>query len=40
LYFTPGSPNDRLFAPYRSYGMLDVVKKKVTGKIIKVEEHG
>lgn len=37
LYFNPGSPNDTMFAPYRSYGMLEVDGAKVTGTIIKVK---
>lgn len=37
LYFNPGSPNDKIFAPYCSYGMLDIVKGQVTGTIIKVK---
>ncbi len=24
LYFNPGSPNDDIFAPYRSYGMAEI----------------
>ena len=36
LYFNPGSPNDRMFAPYRSYGILEI-DDKITGTIIKVK---
>lgn len=35
LYFNPGSPTDKFFAPYNSYGILEV-DKKITGKIIKI----
>jgi len=35
LYFNPGSPTDKIFAPYNSYGILEV-SKTVTGKIIKI----
>ena len=35
LYFNPGSPIDRFFAPYNSYGILEV-DKKIIGKIIKI----
>lgn len=37
LYFNPGSPNDNVFAPYQSYGILEV-DDKITGKIIKVKK--
>jgi len=35
LYFNPGSPTDKVFAPYNSYGILDI-DKTVKGKIIKL----
>ena len=38
LYFNPGSPNDSVFAPYRSYGILEI-NGKITGKIIKIKEN-
>lgn len=37
LYFNPGSPNDTIFAPYCSYGIIEVVNGKPVGKIIKVK---
>ena len=37
LYFNPGSPNDLVFAPYRSYGILEITDDKIKGKIIKVK---
>ena len=37
LYFNPGSPNDTIFAPYKSYGILDLSGPKAQGKIIKLE---
>ena len=37
LYFNPGSPNDTIFAPYCSYGILEVNGDKLIGKIIKVK---
>ncbi len=37
LYFNPGSPNDFVSAPYRSYGILEVTDDKIVGKIIKVK---
>lgn len=36
LYFNPGSPNDTIYAPYRSYGILKV-NDKITGRIIKIK---
>ncbi len=36
LYFNPGSPNDILCAPYCSYGIIEIHKRRVRGKIIKV----
>ena len=38
LYFNPGSPNDTFRAPYCSYGILDIAKDNIVGKIIKVEK--
>ena len=37
LYFNPGSPNDTIFAPYCSYGLLKINEKKISGEIIKVK---
>jgi len=37
LYFNPGSPNDTLFAPYCSYGILNINKDQIKAKIIKVK---
>lgn len=37
LYFNPGSPNDNVFAPYHSYGMLDINGKNIDAKIVKVK---
>mgnify|MGYP001569773433 FL=1 len=36
LFFNPGSPNDRVFAPYCSYGILDITPGQIAAKIIKV----
>ncbi len=38
LFFNPGSATDTVFAPYRSYGMLEI-GKKITGKIFKIEDN-
>lgn len=35
LYFNPGSPTDKFFAPYNSYGIL-LIDKDISGKIIKI----
>jgi len=40
LFFNPGSPNDDMFAPYCSYGMIEITDNGIEGKIIKVETHG
>ncbi len=37
LYFNPGSPNDMVRAPYRSYGILEIKSGTVTGKIVKLK---
>lgn len=37
LYFNPGSPNDIVFAPYLSYGILQISGKEVSGRIVKVD---
>lgn len=36
LFFNPGSPTDKIFSPYNSYGILEINGKKITGKIIKL----
>jgi putative phosphoesterase len=35
LFFNPGSPTDRIFAPYNALGILEV-SAQITGKIIRV----
>lgn len=35
LYFNPGSPTDRVFAPYNSYGIIEA-GKQIKAKIIKI----
>ncbi len=40
LYFNPGSPTDDVFAPYLSYGILEIADKQVKAHIIKVNGHG
>ena len=36
LFFNPGSPTDKVFASYNSYGILEVTDKKIEGEIIKL----
>ncbi len=35
LFFNPGSPTDRIFAPYNSLGILDIADE-ITGRIIRI----
>lgn len=35
LLFNPGSPTDKIFAPFNSYGILEI-DRKITGNIIKL----
>ena len=35
LHFNPGSPTDKIFAPFNSYGILEI-NDKINGKIIKI----
>jgi len=35
LYFNPGSPTDRVFSPYNSYGILEI-NDKIEARIIKL----
>lgn len=37
IYFNPGSPTDTIFAPYRSYGILEIEGKSIKRRIIKIE---
>jgi hypothetical protein len=36
LFFNPGSPTDKVFSPYNSYGVLTVTESGIKGEIIKV----
>ena len=36
LFFNPGSPTDKVFAAYNSYGILEVTDKRIEGRIIKL----
>ena len=35
LFFNPGSPTDKVFAPYNSYGIIDI-NKTIVGRIIRI----
>lgn len=35
LFFNPGSPTDKIFSPYNSYGILEI-NDEIKGKIIKL----
>ena len=37
LFFNPGSPLDNRWAPYHSYGILDVTDEGISGKIVKID---
>lgn len=36
LYFNPGSPNDTVFAPYCTYGILEVNDKHFSAKHVRI----
>ncbi|MGB9887950.1 MAG: metallophosphoesterase family protein [Moorellales bacterium] len=36
LLFNPGSPTDRLFAPYNSYGILEVGPQEMKAHIVRI----
>lgn len=36
IYFNPGSVTDTIFAPYRSYGILEINGKNIKRKIVKL----
>ena len=36
LFFNPGSSTDTVFAPYRSYGTIEIIKGKVDARIEKL----
>lgn len=37
LFFNPGSPTDKFFSPYRSYGIVEI-NDKIEAKIIKIKD--
>ncbi|UCD15599.1 MAG: metallophosphoesterase [Candidatus Omnitrophota bacterium] len=36
IYFNPGSPTDKMFAPYNSYGILEIDGTDIKGRIVKI----
>ena len=38
LFFNPGSATDTIFAPFRSYGILDITDH-IEGRIVKIDEN-
>jgi putative phosphoesterase len=36
LFFNPGSPTDKIFAPYNSVGILHIDNDRIQGEIIKI----
>jgi len=36
IYFNPGSPTDKFFAPYNSYGILNIERGNIEPQIIKI----
>ncbi len=37
LYFNPGSPNDTIFAPYCSYGIIEIANKDFSAKHVRIK---
>ncbi|MFH1772326.1 MAG: metallophosphoesterase [Candidatus Omnitrophota bacterium] len=36
IYFNPGSPTDKVFAPFRSYGILEISNSAFKRRIVKI----
>ena len=36
IYFNPGSPTDKIFAPYNSYGILNIENKTIRRRLVKI----
>jgi len=36
IYFNPGSITDTVFAPYRSYGILEIIGKDIKPRVVKI----
>ena len=35
LFFNPGSPTDKIFSPYNSYGIIEI-NEKITAEVVKI----
>jgi uncharacterized protein len=39
LFFNPGSPTDKIFAPYRSFGIIEITKSgDINAEIVRVDD--
>ncbi|MFZ5595493.1 MAG: metallophosphoesterase family protein [Bacillota bacterium] len=38
LFFNPGSPTDRIFAPYNSYGIIELTDSGINAEIIRLDK--
>jgi putative phosphoesterase len=38
LYFNPGSSTDKIFSPYRSFGIIEIDGDNISAEIIKLED--
>ncbi len=38
LFFNPGSPTDRVFSPYRSFGIIEIEGDDIRAEIVKIED--
>ena len=38
LFFNPGSPTDRIFSPYRTFGIIEIKGGKVRAEVIKLDD--
>ena len=39
LFFNPGSPTDRIFSPYRTFGIIEIKDGEVRAELIKLEDE-
>ena len=39
LFFNPGSVNDRMFSPYRSFGIIEITDGNIKAEIIRLDEN-
>lgn len=36
IYFNPGSPTDKMFVSYNSYGILEIEDRKIEGRVVRI----